>query len=214
VRIVHVEALNLAAMFPLAWRGVHGAFELVAVRSLFTDGRGHPAGSLRDARALPLLLRAYPFVLAAGLDADGRPEDDRLTMTLEDTLADRPTDAGSPVVAEDDRLGEGTEQRSRALAVFAEALPLTRLIAQRLAEQQALVPWALAAAVDDSLMPHDQLYVIDAKAFQTSALRTIVAESGTAAALLLAAHKLSLFRAGILVNAAKRVLHGAVPEAR
>ena len=46
VRVVHLEALGLAASFPVVWRRGHGTFELVAVRSLLEDGRGHSPGTL------------------------------------------------------------------------------------------------------------------------------------------------------------------------
>jgi hypothetical protein len=127
---------------------------------------------------------------------------------MDQALADRPTDTGAPMTTEGDKLARGVEQRHRALAIFAQALPLTRLITQRLAEKQVLVPWPLAATVDASLLAHDDLHAIHDKWFATGHLRSILEECGTAAAFLISAHRLSLFRAGTLLTSAKRALGG------
>jgi hypothetical protein len=211
VRIVHVEALELAAWFPVVWRLVRGTYELVVVRSLFADGRGHAADSLKSARSLPLLLRAYPFVLA-GTQADaGSGEDAEAAVSLDHAVADQPTDAGAPVADADGKLGLGALHRYRALALFAQALPLTQSITRRLADEGRLVPWPLAAASGTSLMAHDALFAVDAAAFESGVLRGTVMEAGVAAALLLSAHRLSLFRAGPLVAVAKKVVREAAP---
>src|SRR6185369_2199867 len=63
VPIVHIEALNLAAWFPICWQIKETSAVLVVLRSLLRDGSRQPSGSPELPASLPLALRAYPFVV-------------------------------------------------------------------------------------------------------------------------------------------------------
>ena len=68
-------------------------------------------GRCRDPNILPLLLRAYPFVLTAALASSHNPDEEKFTVTMDQALADRPTDTGAPMTTEGDKLARGVEQR-------------------------------------------------------------------------------------------------------
>src|SRR5260221_9858478 len=60
VPIVHSECATLASWFPLVWRRRQGNLAFVAIRALLNEQRAQPPAARG---LLPLILRAYPFVL-------------------------------------------------------------------------------------------------------------------------------------------------------
>jgi len=206
VPIIHIEALPMAAWFPVVWRQTEHGVDLVVVRSLLADGRGQPARSPKDPRSLPLIFRAYPFKM----ERKGQGGE-AITITLDDAFADEPTDAGAPILSPAGELGRGAEQRCRALAVLAHMLPQTQAITQYLLDADLLEPWPLALALDGVALEVPDLLVVRPGVFRTGGLAGFASAFGPTGARFLVAHRLSLFRAGVLAGSARTALRKAQP---
>ncbi|MDC7786700.1 SapC family protein [Rhodoplanes sp. TEM] len=193
VPIVIGEVFRLASFFPVVWRRREEDLDLVVVRALIDEAGAQPAG-LRGVH--PLVLQAYPFVLATRVD-------DACTRLIDDAVADAPTDIGASVTAADGRPSLATTLRLRMLELVERQLPLTRAVGRALADADLLQPWDLTFDIEGSMIGIPDLSVARQEAFATGAYGDIVGRHGAAAAELLGFHRISLFRAGVVVAAAR-----------
>lgn len=209
VPVAHVEGLTLAAFFPVVWReSLSGEIDLVVVRSLLADGLGHPPGSQpRSGIALPLVLRGYPFLL------DPHQPDPSVVALLSDrVVADQPNDVGAPITDEVGRLSRGTELKIKALQLFSRHLPLTKEMSQCLRESGLLDPWPLTLVEGTSEAKVDRLRVLGPRAYEHGRLRAFFHQFGSAGVILVGSHRLSLFRAGVLVGSARNAIRRMARE--
>ena len=197
VPIVHIEALALAAWFPICWQSSATRPELVVLRSLREDGSCQPAGSPENVGSLPLVLRAFPFAVASP-----EPNADPNECHFDDTVADRPTDIGAPILLPDGRPGRGAQMRLRAVQAYVEARDLTDEMTDALATNDLFEPWPLDFKVADEQLRIDGMLIVRQTAFGQPPIQQFLVQFGAAGALFLGAHRISLFRAGNLVQAA------------
>jgi hypothetical protein len=199
VPIVHIEALALAAWFPICWQSNSGRPELVALRSLRPDGSAQPPGSPENMSSLPLMLRAFPFaVLTSQEDVAAG------ARYFEDATADRPTDIGAAILLPDGRPSRGAQMRLRSVQAYVEARQLTDDMTDALASLDLFEPWPLDFKVDDEQLRVDDMLIVRQAAFGQPPIQQFLKQFGPAGALLLGAHRISLFRAGNLVQAAQQ----------
>jgi hypothetical protein len=195
VPIVHSECLVLASWFPLVWRRRQSTVEFVVIRALLNDQRAQPPA----ARALlPLLLHAYPFVL----DPDQPVGTDTRKM-LDDVFADAPTDVGASITTVNRKLARATTSRFQILDRFANEAAATTGIGNILAELDLLEPWPLKFDIDGHRVEIPDLMVIRQSAFDGGAIAGLLETWGMPCAQMLGLHRISLFRAGVLLAAAK-----------
>jgi len=199
VPVVHIEVLNVARWFPLCWQSVGGTVNFVALRSLFDDGTRQLAGSGAMA-ALPLALRAYPFVVGTGYSAD--------THLLDTDIPDHPSDVGAPIMAASGKASAGALLKLRAKTAFDEALPLTQAMTEALVAGNLLEPWPLDFEIDGKTIGVPDLLVLRPGEATSPAMFQFMETFGAPAAVLLGAHRISLFRAGILFQAARNAPQG------
>jgi hypothetical protein len=198
VPIVHIEALPLAAWFPVCWQTQTERPALVALRSLRADGSSQPPGSPDNMTSLPLVLRAYPFAVTPPGANDG-PD----TRYLEDTSADRPTDVGAAIFLPDGRPGRGAQMRLRAVTAYHEAQQLTEQMTDVLLSQNLFEPWPLEFKVGAEQLNVENMLIVRQTAFGQTSIVNFLKQFGSAGALFLGAHRTSLFRAGNLVQSAQ-----------
>jgi hypothetical protein len=198
VPIVHVEALALAAWFPICWRVGAPLPTLIVLRTLCKDGSCQPPGSPRNASSLPLALRAYPFVAGAEGEDDTPAE-----ILIDDVIPDQPTDVGAPILTAQGKAGKGTLMRLHAASAFNTALALTRSMTDELAAVDLLEPWTLEFDIAGQSIRVDDLLIVRPGDFHTPKIFHFIKKFGPQAASFLGAHRISLFRAGILVRAAR-----------
>lgn len=207
VPIVHVEASRLAPWFPIAWQRQDASNELVVVRSFVEDGRAQPSGSRNDVSLLPLLLRAYPFVLDPTV-----PPSPVSSQMFDDVVADEPTDVGASVTTVDRKLSLATELRLQELEVFVQHYSMTQRLTRTLANLDLFEPWNLKFDIGDKTVYVPDLLIVRQSAFETGVFSAILEEFEVAAANLLGLHRISLFRAGILLAAARSVVQSATAD--
>ncbi len=193
VPAVHTEALSLAHWYPVCWQRDGEAATLVALRTLRNDGSCQPAGS-NSLVAMPLALRAYPFVVGAE-----QPEGNDL---IETDISDEPSDIGAPMMTVGGTASAGSLLKLRAKAAFDEALPLTQAMTDALVTGDLLEPWPLDFDIGGEKIGVVSLSVIKAHAISSPGMFQFIERFGPAAAVFLGAHRISLFRAGILFQAA------------
>jgi hypothetical protein len=198
VPIIHREAYRLSAWFPLVWRSRGTEYDFVAVRSLVNNQGSQPAAAQGT---LPLILHAYPFVFDPASPAG--PGNLKL---IDDVFADKPTDVGASITTATGNFSRATVLRFQILDDIARELPLTRGVSGALARCGLLQPWKLQFDVEGKSVGIPDLFVVDHRAFNTSSLSEIIEKFGTPAAWILALHRISLFRAGPLLAAARRFL--------
>ena len=207
VPIVHSECLSLASWFPLVWRRRETTIEFVAIRALLNDQRAQPPA----ARALlPLLLHAYPFVF------DPRqPFRSDCPKMLDDVFADAPTDIGASITTVHRKLARATTSRFRLLDRFAFESVVTGEIGNALAELDALEPWPLKFDIGGNNVEIPNLLVIRPSAFESGDFSRLLGNYGVPCARMLGLHRISLFRAGVLLGMAKTFFKEyALPESR
>jgi hypothetical protein len=197
VPVVHIEALSLAHWFPICWQMTDGPAVLVALRTLRCDGARQPSGSPAAAASLPLALRAYPFVVGAGDNADSD------THFLENPIPDQPSDIGAPIMTPAGKASPGARLKLQALGAFNHALPLTQAMTEGLLHHDLLESWPLEFNVGGERLAVPNLFVVKPGEFSSPRMFRFIETYGQAAAIFLGAHRISLFRAGILVQAAK-----------
>lgn len=197
IPVVHSEALELAAWFPVVWhRGAGEGANFVALRTLLPGGRGHPVGSPAIAGSLPLLLKAYPF----GPRRSSAPD----VILIDDVVADQPTDIGAPILGKSGAPNIGAKQRIAAMRQFQAALPETLEMTRTLEELDLLVPWNLDFPDDAHLGSFPGYLTVKPGALESSAFVPFARRFGLEGLRLISAHSLSLFRAGILYRRAKQ----------
>jgi hypothetical protein len=196
VPVVHSEALTLAHWFPICWLMRDGQATLVALRTLRCDGSGQPAGSPEQMASLPLALRAYPFVVG-GLVDDAE-------QFFDAAIADAPSDIGAPIMTPAGKAGPGAQMKLQARAAFDQALPASQAMTDFLVANELLEPWPLDFDIDGEQVKVRDLFVLKASALASEPMHRFIADFGSIAATFLGAHRISLYRAGILVQSAKR----------
>jgi hypothetical protein len=204
VPIVAAEVERLAASFPIVWRRGEGAPQLVTLRTLLPNGAGYAPGTDRVLTLLPLLFQAYPFLL-------GEPGEGREAKRMVDVaVPDEPTNAGASITGADGRLSRGTELRLRALELYDRDRDRTAAIGRAIEARGFLEPWPLRFDLGHGRSCEIlDLSIVAPKFFDTPALAPILAEFGVGAARLLSHHRLSLFRAGTLLQAAQAFVAAA-----
>jgi hypothetical protein len=195
VPIVHSECLTLASWFPLVWQRRQATIEFVAIRALLNDQRAQPPA----ARALlPLLLHAYPFVFDPC-----RPVRTDSPKMLDDVFADAPTDIGASITTVHRKLARATTGRFRLLDRFAHESEVTRAIGRSLSELDVLEPWPLKFDIGGNRVEIPDLLVIRPSAFENGDFSRLLGTYGVPCARLLGLHRISLYRAGVLLAMAK-----------
>ncbi|MEP9366535.1 SapC family protein [Xanthobacter sp. VNH20] len=195
---VHMEALDLAAWYPLVWLRDEGGVELLALRSFLPLGEGHAPNALRTTRALPLLLQAYPFASPPDQPAD--------RMFVDDAIADDPDNSGVTILLPNGTPSKASAQRMYAAAYFRSAYAITREMSAHLDGAGLLEPWAMGLPEDPPLGPFPEFLILRPSAFASDAFRPFVQTFGLAGMRLLNAHALSLYRASVLYQNARRAL--------
>ena len=195
VPIVHSECLTLASWFPLVWQRRQAGIEFVAIRALLNDQRAQPPAART---LLPLLLHAYPFVF----DARQPIRSDSPKM-LDDVFADAPTDIGASITTVHRKLARATTGRFRLLDRFAHESQITRAIGSALAELDVLEPWPLKFDIGGNDVEIPNLLVIRPSAFERGHLARLLGTYGVPCARMLGLHRISLYRAGVLLAMAK-----------
>lgn len=196
VPVVHSEVLSLAHWFPVCWLMRDTDATLVVVRTLRGDGTGQPAGSPDLMASLPLALRAYPFVV--GTAAAGKQ------YFLDATIPDAPSDIGAPIMTPAGKAGPGAQLKLQAQAAFDQALPLSQAMTDHLIANDLLERWPLGFDIDGEHIKVDDLFVLKPSELASEKMHKFIESFGVIAATFLGAHRISLFRAGILVQSAKR----------
>jgi hypothetical protein len=196
VPIVHTEVMQVARILPTCWAMTEDGPVLVALRALTEDAASIPRAA-RALTALPLALQAYPVVVAADATIEGRILVDRV-------VADEPTDVGAPLMLGDGRVSRATVLRARAALAAMRGLDATRDLTRRLADADLLEPWPLDFDIGaGERVRHDRFRVLARNRLDDPALYAAIAAHGVEAGLLVAAHRLSLFRMSSLVAAAR-----------
>lgn len=195
VPIVYSECATLACWFPLAWQRRRRGFEFVAIRALLNDQRAQPPAARN---LLPLILRAYPFIL----DPE-QPAEPNARRMLEDVFADAPTDIGATITTVQRKLSRGTTSRFHFLDQFAHEAPVTAKIGEAIADLDEFEPWNLHFEIDGHNVDVPELVVIRPSAFEGGRLAPLLNEYGMPCAQMLGLHRISLFRAGGLLALAK-----------
>ncbi|MCB8836490.1 SapC family protein [Aurantimonas sp. VKM B-3413] len=193
VPVVTAEALSLAAFFPLVWSLEGDHVELMALRSLIPLGRAQLPDTLRIYKALPLLLQAFPLRLM--------PESPR-QFGLDGALPDRPTDTGAPIFTPQRTLSRGADIKLRALSALKRSLDETQAISQALWDLEMLMEWQLPL---DGIAHAEvgPLFVVSTEPSVLSRQIELATRFGADAMLLVAAHRISLYRTGPLLTAAR-----------
>ena len=194
VPIVHIECFALAAWFPICWKANERRPTLIVLRTLREDGSGQPVGSPGVAVSLPLALRAYPFVVNA--DRQG-------SALIEDATPDNPTDIGATILKPDGKPGRGTEMRLRAAEGFRQALPLTEEMTDALFSEDLLEPWRLNFDNEGRMIAVENMLIVRQNELRSAKIFQFIQKFGALGAAFLGAHRISLFRAGTLLHAAK-----------
>jgi hypothetical protein len=198
VPAVHVEALAMAAWFPVCWRhGPHGP-ELVILRSLSPVADGlQPRGAPRQPASLPLALRSYPVAIHADLGQRG-------AIMVERAIADQPTDMGAPMALPDGRPSRGLQNRYRTALIARQAAEATSAMTRALDEVGAFQSWPLCFATSAGEVAVDGLLHASGEVLDGPHGRALLQRFGVDIAVLLSAHRLSLFRIGELRAAYER----------
>ncbi len=122
---------------------------------------------------------------------------------IEAAIPDQPTDIGSPILLASGKATPGTKMKLQAAAAFNNALPQTLAMTEELRRNDLLEPWPLEFDVAGGRIGVPDLYVVKPSEFSSPRIFKIIEAHGPAAATFLGAHRISLFRAGVLYQAAK-----------
>ncbi|MGL4239873.1 MAG: SapC family protein [Beijerinckiaceae bacterium] len=202
VPAVHVEALAMAAWFPVCWRRGEARHELVILRSLSEGAQGaQPPGSPSVPASLPLVLRSYPVAIHPRLGDNG-------AVMVERAVADHPTDAGAPMALADGRPSRGLLNRFRSALIARHAAALTDAMTEALMAIDAFRDWSLDLPTAAGRVSLEGFLHVPGEALDGEDGRRLVARFGIDIVALLAAHRLSLFRIGDLRLAFERRSQG------
>ena len=208
IEIAAQEAPRYAAHFPICWRKLTDRYQLVILRSLMADGRGHPAGSQKALAFLPILCRSYPFLYAPSGMADGS-----IPKFIDNVIADEPSDIGSPICFSDGRPTKATAQRIAMLDNAAKLFSQTTAIARDLAAADLFEAWPLHFdGIEGQTLDVSDLWIVKQDVISTGALSPLMRTHGLVAADLIGLHRVSLFRTGILLANARSTLKGQQNE--
>jgi hypothetical protein len=203
VPIIPGEAITLAAWFPICWQHHDAGLELVALRSLLPQGLAIPHDALRTRAALPLALHAYPIVIGPRHGVDSG-------VIVDQDFADRPTDAGAPLVNLD---GSSTKAALQRIAVAAAMEPeLDMRIELTLALQQAGLfdPWPLRFDLSQTRkLDIANLSVLSSDRVAAGEGYDVLRRFGPWAGRFIAAQRLSLFRISTLLTTARKAVRAA-----
>jgi hypothetical protein len=200
VPVVHSECVSLASWFPLVWRRRQATIQFVAVRALLNDQRAQPRAACA---VLPLVLHAYPFMH----DPDQPITADSRKM-LDDVFADAPTDVGASITTVHHKLARATTTRFRILDRFAQESAVTAEIGRAIADRDLFEPWALNFDIGGHCVEVPDLLVIRSATFETGQFADLLRDYGMPCAQMLGLHRISLFRAGVLLAMAKTFFNG------
>ena len=195
IPIVHSECATLVSWFPLVWQRQQGNLEFVAIRALLNEQRAQPPAARG---LLPLILRAYPFVLDPS-----QPTVPDARRMLDDIFADAPTDVGATITTVQRKLSRATTSRFRFLDQFAYDAVVTAKIGEAVAGLDEFEPWNLKFEIDGNQVEVPDLLVVRPQAFEDGRLAPLLEQYGTSCAQMLGLHRISLFRAGGLLAMAK-----------
>lgn len=198
VPIVHSEGAALASWFPLVWQRRQRRAEFVAIRALLDDQRAQPPAGRG---LLPLILRAYPFVL----DPE-EPAGPHTRRMMDDVFADAPTDIGATITTVQRKLSRATTSRFRFLDVYALDATITAEIGNAIAGMDALEPWLLKFEIEGRRIEVPDLLVVRPSAYDDGRLAPLLQQFGLPCAQMLGLHRISLYRAGGLLTMAKAFL--------
>lgn len=198
VPIVHSECAIFASWYPVVWRRQKQSIEFVTIRALLDDQRAQPPAARH---LLPLILRAYPFVLDPS-DPIG-PEARKM---LDDVFADAPTDIGATITTVNRRLSRGTISRFHFLDGFALDAGLTVDISEAIAALDVLEPWPLTFDIEGRRIEIPGLMVIRPAAFDGGKFASLLGRFGMPCLRMLSLHRISLFRAGGLLAMARKFI--------
>jgi SapC len=201
VPMVMSEAARLAVYHPICWMKQpepdDAGLELVALRTLLSEGSGQPAEARRAAAALPLVLQAFPLII--------RKENDPGPVRLEDAFADTPSDVGATLLTAEGKPSRGAMQRLAIADGFARERALSRALTNLLAEAGLMEPWPLQFDLGGGIqISRSDLFVVDFAALRSGAGRRLRHELGQDGLRFLMLHRISLFRVSALLNAARR----------
>jgi hypothetical protein len=168
--------------------------QLVVLRALLPYQTAQPP---KARGLLPLMLSAYPFTLV-------RRGEDAIPMRMfDDVFADEPTDVGASVTNPDKKPSLGAQFRFKALDEFARQDDLTQRLTNDLITADLLEPWKLNFDVEGGPIKVEGLFIARQGAFETGQFAPVIGRHGYAAVELLGYHRLSLYRAGILLTMAR-----------
>ncbi|OYX69274.1 MAG: hypothetical protein B7Y95_18515, partial [Rhizobiales bacterium 32-66-11] len=153
---------------------------------------------LRCRGALPLLLQAYPFT--------SPPDQPASSMFVDDAVADEPDNNGATILAPNGTPSKASAQRMYAAAYFRSAYEITREMSAHLDAAGLLEPWVMGLPEDPPLGPFPAFLILRPSAFASDAFRPFVQTFGLAGMRLVNAHALSLYRASVLYQNARRAL--------
>lgn len=200
--IAAAEAARFAGHYPIAWRKRGKTFELSVVRSLLADGRGHAPGTQTTLTFIPALARAYPFLY----DPERGPQVGRPKF-VDGSIADKPNDIGAPIVLADGRPSKATVQRVATLDATAPSFAESAAIATYLAEADLFEPWPLHFEdVEGQTLDVADLWIVRQDIINTGKLAPLLRLHGIIAADLIGLHRISLYRAGMLLAQARSAL--------
>jgi hypothetical protein len=104
------------------------------------------------------------------------------------------------------KLARATTARFRLLDRFAHESAVTGAMSSALAELDVLEPWPLKFDIDGNSVEIPNLLVIRPSAFEGEQFSRLLGSYGVPCARMLGLHRISLFRAGVLLGMAKTVL--------
>jgi SapC len=213
IAITAHEAPRYAPHFPIAWAKREHHFELVIIRSLLPDGRGHPEASQTALPFLPALCRAYPFMYApVADDSKSSVLTGRRSNFFDAAVADAPTDVGAPICFADGRPTKATAQRIALLDSAAPLFDTTAAVTVDLAALDLFEAWPLRFEnIEGHTLDVPDLWIVKQDAVLTGALAPLMRTHGLIAADLISLHRISLFRAGIVLANAKTALRAGQP---
>ncbi|OYU48729.1 MAG: hypothetical protein CFE31_09820 [Rhizobiales bacterium PAR1] len=198
------EASTLARNFALCWQKDSDRVRLVALVSLLPEALAFPA--YQD---LPLILQAYPVVVRP--NEAGEP----LSIWVDKTIPDKPTDIGAPILMDNHKLSSGAELRIRAALHLRDTFWQADDLTDDLLAHGILETWPLKFDLGyGQKLERDDLLVVASDQRDNPALYSIVQRHGLRAGLFMGLHRASLFRVNWLLMQARNHLRTQDEKAR
>lgn len=188
------EAFHLAAYYPIVWRfNEVGRLSLCVMRSLAPDQEEIKGIRTTPYDALPLLVQAYPFRFRNHDMGD-------FDMGLERVFPKAERDVGAYVYDQLGNLGLGAQLKIDALQKFREDYEFQFRLGDFLEAQGLLEPVRLPSDLE-SRFKIPELHAIRVDADWTQVLEVFDRHQWPSIIRLLAAQRISLFRASALIAA-------------